>query len=56
MAPHKTYMPVIIKQVSRLKRLHHGPKSTTETLNLINPDEFEISNSVRFILKLVTIQ
>lgn len=48
MAPAKQMMPLIIKQVSNMKRLRLGAKSTTETLNAINPDECEISYSVWF--------
>lgn len=48
MAPSKQIMPLIIKQVSNMKRLRHGAKSTTLTLNSINPEDCATSYSVYY--------
>ena len=50
MAPPKKNMPIIINQVANLKRLRHGPKEITRLLNSINPNDFNISYIVIFIV------
>ena len=48
MAPPKSKMPMVLDQISKLKRLNHGALSTQQLLNSINPDDMRISYAVIF--------